>query len=77
MHVLKVKGLSTQASLGVAVAAIYRSAFAGLKRDFGFFATLGAYCREHLPLRPVAIATISVAFGLPGLAACGTALGLI
>jgi len=69
--------LPVQSGFTVAVAAIYRSAFAGLKRDFGILSTLGAYRGEHLPLGSVAVATISVAFGLPGLATCGTALGLV
>ena len=77
MHALKVKELSSQAGLSVTVAAIYRSAFAGLERDFSVLATLSTYCREHLPLRPVAITTISIAFALSGLAACGTALRLV
>ena len=69
--------LSGRSGLTVAVAAVYRSAFAGLERDFGIFTTLGAYCGEHLPRGPVSVATITITLGFPGLAACGTALGLV
>ena len=73
MYILKSKlALSTQADLIVAIATIYWSAFAGLERYFGLFATLGAYCGEHLPLGPVAIATAtatSVTLCLPCFAA--------
>jgi len=78
MYVLTAKpALSTQSDLIVAIATIYRSTFAGLERHFGVFATLSAYCGEHLPPRPVAVATISVTLCLPCLAAWETALRLV
>ena len=77
MYVLKFRALSGRATFNVAVAAVYWSAFTGFERDFGILATLGAYRGEHLPWGPVAITAISVAIGLPGLAACWTALGLV
>jgi len=67
--------LSSQSDAAVAVAAVDGSVFAGLERDFGVFAALGAYCLEHLP--PTSEAAIAAAFGLPGSAAIGTAPGLV
>ena len=52
--------LVAQFSLTVALATIYWSTLAGFERYFGFLATLGTYCREHLPLGPVTGATTSV-----------------
>ncbi len=78
MYVLKVKlALFAQSDLIVALTTIHRSTFTGLERYFGLFATLGAYCGEHLPRGPVSVATITITLGFPGLAACGTALGLV
>ena len=78
MHVLQVKlALSAQSDSAVAFATIYRSAFSGLERYFGFLTALGAYCREHLALGPVAVAIISGTLCFPCFAACGTALGLV
>jgi len=75
---LQVKlALSALSDFTVALTAIHRSALAGLERYFGVFATLGTCCGEHLTLGPVAVATTSVTFCLPGFAACGTALRLI
>jgi hypothetical protein len=69
--------LSVRSNLVVALATIYRSAFSRLERDFGFLTALGARRREHLTSGPVAVAIITVTLGFPGLAAGGTALGLI
>jgi len=65
----------------VALPAIYRSALSGLKRHFGVFATLGTDCREHLALRLLSVATVSVtsvalAF-FSSLSTGGTAFGLV
>ena len=59
---IKVKlALSAQFGLTVALATVHRPALAGLEWYFGLFATLGTYYGVHLPPRPVAVATISVA----------------
>jgi hypothetical protein len=61
MYVLKGKvALPAYFDRIVAIATIYWSTFARLERYFGVFATLGASCGEHLPLGPVAVATVSV-----------------
>ncbi len=52
---------SAQSDLIVAIAAIYRPIFAGLKWHLGSFFTLGAYRRKHFALRPIAIAIIPIA----------------
>ena len=76
MYVIKSQiALLTLFGLIVALAAINRSAFAWLKGYFGLFTTLGTYYGEHSALGSVA--RISVTRFLPGLAACGAALGLI
>jgi len=63
MNVFKAKtALSAQFDFTVALTTIYWSTFARLEGYFGIFATLGAYSREHLSLRPVAIAVTPVAF---------------
>ena len=67
--------LSAQLYLAVAIAAVYGSVFARLKRHLGVFAALGAYYGEHLPLGPVAV--IPVTACLPCPATRRTALGLI
>jgi len=70
MYVLKVKlSLSVQSDFIVALTTIHWSAFTGLERYLGVFATLGAYCGEHLASGPVAVTTISVSLCLPCLAA--------
>ena len=61
MYVLKVKlALSALSGLTVALATIHRSTFAGLEWYFGVFATLGAYCREHLASGPVATTSVTL-----------------
>jgi hypothetical protein len=61
MYALKVKtALSTLSDFAVAIATIYRLVPARFKRYLGIFATLGAYCREHLAWGPIAIAATSV-----------------
>ena len=78
MFVHKVKlALSAQSDLSVALTTIHRSTFAGLEWHFGVFATLGAYCGEHLASGAVAVATISVTCCFPRFATWGTALGLV
>jgi hypothetical protein len=69
-----VASLAARFDLIVALATIYRSIFAGLKGDFGVFAALSAYNREHSPLGPVAIAE---ALCLPGLPARWAPLGVV
>jgi hypothetical protein len=54
------------------LAAIYRSAFTGFKRYFGFFAALGTNCGEHL-----AHSGAAHALGLPCLSAGGASFGLV
>ena len=61
MHVLKVKlVLPVRSNLTVALTTVYRSAFTGLERYFGVFATLGTCYGEHLALRRVAVAATSI-----------------
>ncbi len=72
-----IPALSTQSDFTVAIATIDRPAITRLKRYFGVFAAVGAYCRKHLASEPVAVATIFVSLCLPCLTAWGTALGLI
>ena len=55
---LKLYALSAYSDLVVAIAAIDRSVRMRFERHFGVFTTLGARCREHLPL-PAAIATMT------------------
>jgi hypothetical protein len=66
-----------QAYLAVAIATIYRSAFTGLERYFGVFATLGTHRGEHLPLAPETVATTTLAVRFPCLTTGGTALGVV
>ena len=78
MYVIEAKlALSVRPVFAVALTTVYRSTFAGLERYFCFFAALGTYSRKHLASGSIAVAITSVAFCLPGLAACGTALGLV
>jgi hypothetical protein len=56
-----------------ALAAVYRTAFAGLKGYFGFFAALGADRWVHL----ARLAAGAVTLGFPGLPAVRAPLGLI
>lgn len=83
MHAPKVELalLSDWPDFVVALPAIYRSALSGLKRYFGVFATLGTDCGEHLALRLLGVATVSVtsvalAF-FSFLSTGGTAFGLV
>lgn len=69
MHVRNVRlALPIQSDFAVALATIHWSTFAGLKRYFGVLATLGAHGGEHLPLGPIAVATVSSLVCLPSLA---------
>ena len=78
MYVLGVKlALSVHSDFIVALTAIDRFTFARLEWYFGFFAALGACCREHLASGFVAGAIISVTLCLPCFTAGGTALGLV
>jgi hypothetical protein len=63
--------LSTYSDFSVAIAAIHWPVLAWLEWHFGLLATLSAYSREHLALRPVAIAiaTVAVLLRFPCLAA--------
>jgi len=61
---------SAQPDRIVAIATIYRSIFAGLEWNLGSFSTLGAYCRKHFALRPVAIAIIPIAVATVAVLPC-------
>jgi hypothetical protein len=67
--------LPARADFSVAIAAINRFVTARLERNFCSFAAFGTGSREHLSFGPEGI--VSVAFGFSGLAALGTALGLV
>jgi len=69
--------LSALSGLTVAIAAIHWSAFTGLKRHFGFLATLSAYGGEHLASGSVAVVIVSGTLCLPGFATSGATLRLI
>ena len=76
IHVLKIiPVLSTQSDFTVALTTIDRSTITRLKRYFGVFAALGAYCRKHLASG--AIVAVSITLCLPCLTARRTALWLI
>jgi hypothetical protein len=62
--------------LAVAVAAVNRPAFAGLKGHFGVLTALGAHGGEHLAL-PVAATAGAVTILLPCLPARGASLWLV
>jgi len=60
MYVLKFQLLLPVCSGGdIAVAAIDRSAFAGLERYFAILTALGTHCGKHLALWSEAVAIIS------------------
>ena len=78
MYALKLKpALSANFDFTVAIATVHRSTTAGFKGYLGIFATLGAYCREHLALGSVTRATILMALCFPCLSTRRAALGLI
>ena len=78
MYALKLKlALSADSDFTVAIATVHRSTTAGFKGYLGIFATLGAYCREHLALGSVTRAIIPMALCFPCLATRGATLGLI
>jgi len=61
MYVLKFQLLLSVRSGGnVTVAAVDRSAFAGLERYFAILTTLGTHCGKHLALWSEAVAIISI-----------------
>ena len=77
MYILEPKlALSAQSGLIVAISTVYRSTFAGFERHFGFFSTISACYGEHLPLRPVTVATPRT-LRLPCLTTWKTALRLV
>jgi len=64
-------GLPAYSDFSIAITAVYGFVATRLKRYLSIFTTFSACCREHLPLRPVSVATdsISIAFCFPRLAA--------
>jgi hypothetical protein len=73
---LKIKlALYAQSNLTVALTTVNWSTIARLKRYFGVFAALGAYCGKHLASRLIAAISVSLCF--PCCTAYGTTLGLI
>jgi hypothetical protein len=69
--------LSAGSNFTVAIATVHRFITAGFKWYLGILAALSAFYREHLPLRPVARATVSITLCFPRLATGRAALGLI
>lgn len=61
MHVFKFQLLlPVRSDRNVTLAAIDRSAFAGLERYFAILTALGTHCGKHLALWSVAIAVVSI-----------------
>ena len=70
-------GLPICSDFIVAITAVHRSAFAGLKRYFGFLAALGTHYGVHLARSVAVAATRTVALRLSCLAAGRASLGLV